>query len=450
MTRESVEGYLSPFGKQLEEKAASLYKERFLTCVRLAIHDEQYFVLGRIAAEMKKKVTYKVDIVVDRNGAIQECQCECAVGMGPDAHCKHVQCVLVALMTFSAGGNILTAQTCTQRLQTFHQCKHYKGSPQKASQLSLRKTDSSKGIKMMSSFDPRPVNRRNMAGYASMFSNTCINFQASSTSSVNSLPMPILQTFPPANIFGVVHDHHYLQQDPEDIFLESMGVITLSPFAIAEIEKKTRRQKEDPAWYEERRIRLTSSHFGRICKATDRTNKEKLALSFLSTKQIIAAPLQHGTKYEPIAVKKYEEMTSFDTSQCGLFVCSEHPFLASSPDRLVDINGIVEVKCPFVSKDRPITTVTVPYLKLRNDELCLDQNHDYYYQIQGQLLCTGRQFCDFVVFTLVDIKVIRIERDEDFIKPMVSELKHFYKEFFRSVLLNRFLYRNTNDYNFEY
>ena len=153
---------------------------------------------------------------------------------------------------------------------------------------------------MMSSFDPCPVNRRNMAGYASMFTNACINFQASSTSLVNSLPMPILQTFPSANIYAVVHDHHYLQQDPEDIFLESMGVITLS---IAEIEKKTHRQKEDPAWCEERRIRLTSSHFGRICKATDRTNKEKLALSFFSTKQIIAAPLQHGTKYEPVAVK---------------------------------------------------------------------------------------------------------------------------------------------------
>ena len=195
---------------------------------------------------------------------------------------------------------------------------------------------------MMSSFDPHPVNRGNMAGYASMFSNTCIYFQASSTSSVNSLPMPILQTFPPANIFTAVHEYQYLQQDPEDILLESMGVITLSPIAIAEIEKKTHRQKEDPAWY------------------------------------------------ELIAVKKYEEMTSFDTSQCGLFVCSEHPFLASSPDGLVDINGIAEVKCPFVSKkfpfvskDRPITTVSVPYLKLRDDELCLDQNHEYYYQIQG-------------------------------------------------------------------
>ena len=135
-------------------------------------------------------------------------------------------------MTFSDSGNILTAQTCSQRLQTFHQCRHYKGSPQKASQLSLRKTDSSKGIKMMSSFDPHPVNGTNMAGYASMFSNTCINFQASSTSSVNSLPTPILQTFPQANIFAVVHDHHYLQHYPEDIFLESMGVITLSSCAI--------------------------------------------------------------------------------------------------------------------------------------------------------------------------------------------------------------------------
>jgi hypothetical protein len=35
-------------------------------------------------AQMKKAVTYKVDIAIDEHGSIDECQCECAVGMGPN------------------------------------------------------------------------------------------------------------------------------------------------------------------------------------------------------------------------------------------------------------------------------------------------------------------------------------------------------------------------------
>ena len=261
--------------------------------------------------------------------------------------------------------------------------------------------------------------------------------------------MPILQTIKPANIFAVVNDHDYMKQHPEDSFLEALGVISLSSSAVAEIEKKTLRQKEDTAWFEERKIRLTSSQFGRICKATSRTDKAKLALTFLSMKKVIAPSLQHGLKYEPIAVTKYEDLTSVETKQCGLFVYPAQSFLASSPDRLVDDNVVVEVKCPFVSKDKKITTVTVPYLKLCNDELVLDQNHDYHYQVQGQLLCSGRQYCDFVVFTLEDVKVMRIQRDDKFITSMVSKLKEFFMEYFRTALLNQFLYRSSDKYNFE-
>ena len=69
---------------------------------------------------MKKSVTYKLDIAVDCDECIVESQCECAAGMGPNAHCKHVCCLLLALYNFSSSGEILTEETCTQRLQTFH------------------------------------------------------------------------------------------------------------------------------------------------------------------------------------------------------------------------------------------------------------------------------------------------------------------------------------------
>ena len=59
---------------------------------------------------------YEVDVAVDKDGAILECQCECAVGTGPDAHCKHMQCVLYGLVYFAAIHEVVTKETCTQQL----------------------------------------------------------------------------------------------------------------------------------------------------------------------------------------------------------------------------------------------------------------------------------------------------------------------------------------------
>ena len=94
MTQDAVDGYLAPLGVSLDDKAKNLYKERFLSYVRSAFKDDKYYVLASCAAEMKKSVCYNVDVVIDSHGLIDECQCECAVGTGPTAHCKHVQCLL--------------------------------------------------------------------------------------------------------------------------------------------------------------------------------------------------------------------------------------------------------------------------------------------------------------------------------------------------------------------
>ena len=105
---------------------------------------------------MTKTVTYEIDIAIDSDGCIIECQCECAAGMGPSAHCKHVCCMLLALHAFSDNGEILTEETCTQRLQTFHHSKAFKGSPIKASNLPLSKKKANDVV-----FDPRPENTEN-------------------------------------------------------------------------------------------------------------------------------------------------------------------------------------------------------------------------------------------------------------------------------------------------
>lgn len=58
------------------------------------------FIKYSCCAEMKKSVVYEIDVCMDKDGFIVECQCECAAGMGPNAHCKHVCAVLLALYDF--------------------------------------------------------------------------------------------------------------------------------------------------------------------------------------------------------------------------------------------------------------------------------------------------------------------------------------------------------------
>lgn len=53
-----------------------------------------------------------------------------------------------------------------------------------------------------------------------------------------------------------------------------------------------------------RGMRISSSHFGKICKATEKCDKDKLAFQIMRQEEINSAPVCHGIKYEPIAVKK--------------------------------------------------------------------------------------------------------------------------------------------------
>ena len=72
---------------------------------------------------MKTGVHYLVDIELDLDGLVCRAQCECAAGMGPSAHCKHVLAVLYGLTVYKAEGGLKTTETCTQILQQFQAVK---------------------------------------------------------------------------------------------------------------------------------------------------------------------------------------------------------------------------------------------------------------------------------------------------------------------------------------
>ena len=177
---------------------------------------------------------------------------------------------------------------------------------------------------------------------------------------------------------------------------------------------------------------------------------EDLLFGHVDPKDIKAASIDHGRKYESVAVEKYEALKKVSTNQSGLVVSITEPYLAASPDRLVGDSIVLEVKCPYTARDKLISPSTVPYLLHEHGVLKLKSSHDYYYQIQGQLHCTGRSIGHLVVFTFKDVKIIEVPCDHTFINNMLAKLTNFYSEHFRKSMLDKFFYKDYYKYKFDY
>lgn len=106
--------------------------------------------------------------------------------------------------------------------------------------------------------------------------------------------MSVSQMYPPANTHALLLNHDYTQETPSDHWLRTSNITEISDENISEIQRITNGQSKNKLWLEELCKRIHSSNFGRICKATDKTDFQKLANKLTQNNGIIAAPLPHG------------------------------------------------------------------------------------------------------------------------------------------------------------
>ena len=211
--------------------------------------------------------------------------------------------------------------------------------------------------------------------------NICLNFQERP-----GPPMSIKQLYEPANVYALELDHDYESKCLSEKFLDSVYADS------DKLEEKTRDQNNSTLWKEERTVRLTASNFGRICKATDRTDKSVLAHSYTQISDIKSGSLAHGRKFESVALKAYESTFKTKVSKCGLYVHPVHPYIAATPDGIAEQQILLEIKCPKTAYKKPINQLTVPYLKLVDGKLMLSTQHDYFYQVQGDWSACGNRY----------------------------------------------------------
>lgn len=114
-------------------------------------------------------------------------------------------------------------------------------------------------------------------------------------------------------------------------------------------------------------------------------------------------------------------------------------FLGCSPDGLIGDNDIIEVKCPFIYKEKDLE------IELHNDhsyivhinedcEAVINKKHEYYDQIQGNLAITKRDVCHLVLWTPKDLLHIKIPRDPEW-QINLDLLKQFYVDQYIPFLL---------------
>ena len=133
-----------------------------------------------------------------------------------------------------------------------------------------------------------------------------------------------------------------------------------------------------------------------------------------------SAAMQWGTDTEPKARTAYEFITDMNVVEVG-FV--NHPFIemsGASPDGLVDDLGMLEIKCPNTSTH--VQTLLDEKIPKR-----------YVDQMQWQMACAEREWCDFVSFDPRlpdgnDFFCTRLKRDDKRIADLESEVKDFLDE----------------------
>jgi len=131
------------------------------------------------------------------------------------------------------------------------------------------------------------------------------------------------------------------------------------------------------------------------------------------------AAMEWGTEQEPNARAAYSARTGELVEEVGFI---DHPTIAmsgASPDGLVG-EGIVEFKCPN----------TATHLEYLLADKVLEK---YVTQMQWQMACTGRPWCDFVSYDPrlpehLQMLVVRVPRNEVRIIELEDEVRKFLAE----------------------
>lgn len=134
----------------------------------------------------------------------------------------------------------------------------------------------------------------------------------------------------------------------------------------------------------------------------------------------VNSAMQRGTDLEPVARSAYEVDSGVMVIESGFVIHPVIEHFGASPDGLVGNEGLLEIKCPNTAQH-------VDFLRTGKPD------GKYIWQMQAQMACTGRDWCDFVSYDdrlpdPLQYRCVRIARDSKAIATMEAEIRIFLSE----------------------
>jgi putative phage-type endonuclease len=132
------------------------------------------------------------------------------------------------------------------------------------------------------------------------------------------------------------------------------------------------------------------------------------------------AAMTHGTETEPLARSAYENSRSLLVKEAGFINHPRIEMSGASPDGLVADDGLVEIKCPNTATH--IDTLLSQKVPTK-----------YITQMQWQMLCCQRKWCDFVSFDNrlpenLQLFIQEVEFDPEYCAMLEKEVSQFLAE----------------------
>jgi len=133
-----------------------------------------------------------------------------------------------------------------------------------------------------------------------------------------------------------------------------------------------------------------------------------------------SAAMQRGIELEPLARSAYEVESGLLVLEAEFVIHPQCDQFGASPDGFVGAEGLIEIKNPNTAQH----------------VACIQSgsyDDKYYPQMQCQLACTGRQWCDFVSFDdrmpeELQLFIYRVQRCDEYISEMMDEVLEFLGE----------------------
>jgi putative phage-type endonuclease len=182
-----------------------------------------------------------------------------------------------------------------------------------------------------------------------------------------------------------------------------------------------------PEWHEARCGRVTASRIADVMARTKtgygaaRANymAELIAERLTGTvaESYTSAAMQRGSELEAEAINAYEFMQDVDVVSVGFVIAPGLEMAGASPDGLVGDEGLVEVKCPNTSTHiDTLLTGKIP--------------QKYVDQMQWQMYCTYREWCDFVSYDPrlpqdLSLWIKRVKCDDKRVSELIEGVTEF-------------------------